>query len=297
MSSEHRAAASQARARRGFTLIELLVVVSIVALLVALVATGLSGARAAARRTKCASNLHQLATAWHTYVMDHGDYFLKGTNRNVNYGGQQGRGSTQFGNDPNDPNDLGVKKPLNPYVATGLDPVAGRLTQSPVGVERLGEPLPDVFACPADTGAALAPPSALEYYGSSYETNSLLIGEVPIFVARSWPYSSSYAVMKGRGLVNELKLSQISTSAESLILMGDATWSTMLLPSIYTDTANWHDASCSFTLAYMDGHAALTRMRKGIVSSGEPRYDVVPFAEFAKDAAAQQREVEGYCPR
>jgi prepilin-type N-terminal cleavage/methylation domain-containing protein/prepilin-type processing-associated H-X9-DG protein len=56
------------RQKRAFTLIELLVSVAIIALLLALLLPGLSGARAQARRVKCASNLRQLGQAFHMYA-------------------------------------------------------------------------------------------------------------------------------------------------------------------------------------------------------------------------------------
>lgn len=58
------------RPAHGFSLIELLVVVSIVALLVALVLPSLRGARSAAKRVACQSNLRQQGVAWHTYAAD-----------------------------------------------------------------------------------------------------------------------------------------------------------------------------------------------------------------------------------
>jgi prepilin-type N-terminal cleavage/methylation domain-containing protein/prepilin-type processing-associated H-X9-DG protein len=56
--------------RRGFTLIELLVVVAIIALLISLILPSLAGAREAARRAKCESNLRQIATALNLYAQD-----------------------------------------------------------------------------------------------------------------------------------------------------------------------------------------------------------------------------------
>jgi prepilin-type N-terminal cleavage/methylation domain-containing protein len=58
---------------RGFTLIELLVVVSVLTLLAGLLFPVLAMARDAARRTRCLSNLRQLACAHMEYVQDYDD--------------------------------------------------------------------------------------------------------------------------------------------------------------------------------------------------------------------------------
>ena len=56
--------------RRGFTLIELLVVISIIALLIAVLLPALQTARDAAVRTKCLSNLSQIARGMMAYAGD-----------------------------------------------------------------------------------------------------------------------------------------------------------------------------------------------------------------------------------
>ncbi len=56
---------------RAFTLVELLVVVAIVGLLASLLLPALAGAKARAKGSQCASNLHQLGLATMMYVQDH----------------------------------------------------------------------------------------------------------------------------------------------------------------------------------------------------------------------------------
>jgi len=55
------------RGRAAFTLVELLVVIAIIAMLIALLLPVVQAARESGRRTQCASNLRQLATACHVY--------------------------------------------------------------------------------------------------------------------------------------------------------------------------------------------------------------------------------------
>jgi len=59
----------------GFTLIELLVVVAIIALLMSILLPSLKKAREQAKRTVCASNLHQIGVGLKMYASDHKHIF------------------------------------------------------------------------------------------------------------------------------------------------------------------------------------------------------------------------------
>src|SRR5690606_7460823 len=75
MKSEWQSPATVPVARRSaFTLIELLVVIAIIAILVALLLPAVQAAREAARRSKCASNLKNLALAVHNHHEINGSF-------------------------------------------------------------------------------------------------------------------------------------------------------------------------------------------------------------------------------
>jgi len=65
----------QAQRSRGFTLIELLVVVAIIALLISILLPSLARAKKNAKKSVCASNLHQIGLAMPAYTEDNNDWY------------------------------------------------------------------------------------------------------------------------------------------------------------------------------------------------------------------------------
>ena len=65
--------------RAGFTLIELLVVIAIIAILAAILFPVFAGARQAAQKTTCISNLKQLGLAVNMYNSDNKETFMPGS--------------------------------------------------------------------------------------------------------------------------------------------------------------------------------------------------------------------------
>ncbi len=68
-----------ARSRRAFTLVELLVVIGIIAVLAALLITGLSSSKGTANAAKCAANLRQLYLCAQAFSSDNDGYLSQAT--------------------------------------------------------------------------------------------------------------------------------------------------------------------------------------------------------------------------
>ena len=246
----------------GFTLIELLVVVSVIALLLAILLPSLRKARQAAQAAKCQAQLHVLGQAWHDYLSDFGGRFLQGANYNVNCGGRQGDGSPMYR----------VSKPLNRYVKLPDVVYEGA----------------EVFFCPADRGSSAYRPSYYAYFGSSYMTNPMLIGQNQIYIN---PWGDPCAQLKykiNKRLAN-MNMSRIGGDGK-LILMGDAGW-VKTWESNVTEKVDWHGRPGVHNIAFMDGHVALTRIRKGLHTTAD--YTVIPFLDLRDEACGCQKEVTG----
>ena len=255
---------------RAFTLLEVLVVVAIIALLVAILLPSLDQARQHVRRVTCQANLRQIAQAWEMYLRDSHDHFLRGTNKEYNYGGLQGKGSSAFGSNPSKP----VPKPLNVYLKLNKVIRAG------------GE----VFHCPCDQGTSFVRPTVFQYYGTSYYPNNLLIGQNQVWVPPGDPCSVAPFALWTNVNQRIAKLTRSGVDGQSrVILIGDFTWLDHWDLTVPDEFPYWHRTPGSHNLAFTDGHAEFVRIRKGIHVTD--RYSILPCKDLRSEACQCQQEV------
>lgn len=227
--------------RAGFTLIELLVVVAIIAVLIAILLPALSAAKERARRAYCGSNLRQIAMAHQMYLDDYGGnflYSLGSLNVRWTYGGKEEEYLTS-----------GARalrpRPLNRYIS--LDGEGNRKAES--------------FRCPSDVGALRLPDpltenfTTYEMWGNSYPMNEALLARPLHLLERLPPEQRVYTP--------PVRLAEIEYPLSDVVLAGDQQmlWSPSG-NSLYS--AFWHDDSgARMNLAFLDGHAAFTRIEWG----------------------------------
>lgn len=251
----------------GFTLLELLIVIAIISVLIAVLLPALRSARVVSKRAFCQSNARQIVAAWTQYFNDYDGSLLKGFNVNITYGGRQGVGAPQWGQN----ND--VVKPLNKYFEAP--------EVSSAGV--------DVFRCPSDVGAQDARPTCFEFYGTSYITNHMMVGPNFLQFLPSDPCAGILNRVNQRLYKNQKAWTNIPDPAR-LILLGDFGW---VAESEIENPLRieWHDQPRKHNIGFLDGHAQFTRIRKGIYV--DTSYIIVPFEDMLADLVACQQEAPG----
>lgn len=256
----------------GFTLIELLVVVAIIAVLLAILLPSLQAARHQVKRAACLSNVQQVARAWRAYSDENLGFFPQDININYNYGGWAGTNGLPWPSQGDPP----YRKPLNRYL--GLDLIS---TQHHARVYR----------CPSDGGSEEARPTHYDYYGNSYLTNYMMIGQEQFRIDRKDPVRSVLYKVRAQ-IKGGVRMSRVTTNHAELLLVGDAGWvnSFDFLPN--REPIEWHRERRTHNIGFLDGHAAFTKIRKGIHVDA-PNYVVIPFRDLAGEAAACQVEAPG----
>jgi len=244
----------------GFTLIELLVVIAVVSVLLAILLPALSYARCQAKRVVCRGNLRQIAQAWHMYLDDNEGRFYQCVNANVTYGGWRGR----------NPSLQNARRPLNSYILGDMKDVPG----SPGDAE--------VFKCPSDEGGLIGQGMpCYDLFGTSYQTNVLLIGQDQ----KGWlPDATLLAEINAH--LKDLNVSKVNNPSQ-LLLVGDYGWANDWEPDL-PRVGDWHGRRYCHNLAYLDGHVAFLRIRKGLYVTDS--YTVLPLQSLYGLARQVQKE-------
>lgn len=248
---------SGVRGSSGFTLIEMLVIISILSLLMAILLPALRKAKITAKRITCQANLRNIAMAWQMYLNDNNGAFYQGMNVQFLYGGWKG---IYFPNE---------SRPLNKYLF---------LPKIPKSKDNAR-----VFKCPADKGER--PGAKLSYYeilGTSYQTNTLLIGQDQI---RQLPSAELKDAINAR--LKDINLSKVANPSR-LLLVGDYGWRTQWDPGD-SRGVEWHGRACHHNIAFLDCHVEFLEIRKGIHITD--KYTVIPFKELYGLARSVQVEV------
>lgn len=218
--------------RDGFTLIELLVVIAIIGILIAILLPVLSTVRRQSVNTKCASNLRQIATAFHNYLNDSkqfmfwraADISLDGMDWYV-YGGRD------TGNVNTGQNGL-----FNRFQPRPLNPYAGKSFK--------------VFQCPADDEQTspwtLENCAHWEWVGTSYNFN-----------ATGNPNSPGHNALLSTAGLDGKRVTKVRSSSRT-VLFFDA--------GLLHPTSNWHGQRDKLPLgnvAFIDGHVELLKRFNG----------------------------------
>jgi prepilin-type N-terminal cleavage/methylation domain-containing protein len=255
--------------RSGFTLIELLAVIAVLSALVAILLPALNMVRSLGKRVVCASNLKQMGLAWQLYVNDNDRCFPRYPSAHVRYGGWPARVYEE-----NFWENTWRDRPLNPYMILGAK-------------QEISEKAARVYCCPADRGGAGKDGyTTYEYYGTSYATNTCLIGpdKFPISadyeqVYREFIEGINYLIEK-----KNMTPERVTNSHQQVVLAGDMGWYYQwwayreLQPDKKT-LLEWHKKHEHYNILMLDGHEEFIKIREGKwLVEGE--YYINPFQEF-----------------
>jgi prepilin-type N-terminal cleavage/methylation domain-containing protein/prepilin-type processing-associated H-X9-DG protein len=140
----------------GFTLVELLVVIAIIGILIGLLLPAVNAARESGRRTQCQNNLHQLGTAAHCHLGDHGCFppGCRSDGRSLDENWGWGAFLLPYTEYASLYKQLGVDN--RKLMALFADPKGPALLQTPL----------KVFRCPTDTTPVLLPADLRAFYGN-----------------------------------------------------------------------------------------------------------------------------------
>jgi prepilin-type N-terminal cleavage/methylation domain-containing protein len=215
---------------KGFTLIELLVVIAIIAILAAMLLPALAKAKAKAKSIACTSNLHQMALAWHQYVLDNKDIMPPSMTPGPNIPNESYPGSWVLGNAQQDTDTTKIQRGvLYSYV------------HSPV-----------IYRCPSDNSVVTSHPGLLRT--RSYSMNWWLNGDG----GDTNPSNTPEDKVKISELNSPAKIFVLADENENSINDG----SLVVFSDNYMQPNQWqdlpsdrHNQSCS--LFFADAHAQL----------------------------------------
>jgi prepilin-type N-terminal cleavage/methylation domain-containing protein/prepilin-type processing-associated H-X9-DG protein len=239
---------------RGFSLLEVMVVVAIIGVLLAISLPAAQKSKANARRIGCQANLRQLYWAWDCYLLDYDEYFYKGLNAELNYGGWKGS-----------KNKMG--RPLNSYVDSNID-------------ENYPDGTAKVYLCPGDTGGVpnYSPyTKAFDIYGTSYIMNPLLVGypQISVLTARSSDFHGAI-----NRIIPNLRRDSVD-NPKKVILMGDYPWVDQWKQSSI-DIRSWHDKMDYYNILFLDGHIQFIQIYPGVYN--DLHYTLLPSKTLYPEA-------------
>lgn len=250
----------------GFTLIELLVVIAVLSVLIAILLPALNMARYLGKRIVCASNLKQMGLAWQLYLNENDHCFPRYPSAHVRYGGWPAKVYEEnfWENSWRD-------RPLNPYMILGAQ-------------KEITENAAKVYCCPADIGGAGKEGyTVFKYYGTSYTTNTCLIG--PDKFPESDPNSHDLVQAINDRIENkDMTPDRVTNNHQQVVLAGDMGWyyqwwEFRKLQPDKKKQLGWHKKHEHYNILMLDGHEEFIRIREGKWLF-ESMYYINPFQDL-----------------